>query len=212
MPGFEQLTPILTEFPGGTLGGRPGARQIPRGRFNRPNDLVVNPRTGTIYFTDPWFSGSEPDYPLGEEHQGVFRVSADGRTIVAEAMLKDKPNGIELSPDQRTLYVATRGPDVIHKFAVEEDGSLGPRADFVVIGQGRTMYADGMAVDLEGNVYGCTDGGGIQVWSPDGKRYGTLPGTNGAKNASFGGAAGKTLFFVAGTKLKSMPVRVAGLP
>jgi len=212
MPGYDEFLPYLTESTGGPLGGVAGAVSIPPGQFNRPNDLVMHPRTGALYFTDPWFSGEGPSYPLGKMNQGVFRASPDGRTVVAEAFLTDKPNGIELSPDGKTLYVATRGPDVIHRFPVREDGGLGARAEFAKIGTGNTGYADGLAIDLEGNVYGCTDARGIQVWSAAGKAFGMLPGTNGAKNATFGGADGTTLFFVAGNALKKMAMRIPGLP
>jgi gluconolactonase len=108
--------------------------------------------------------------------------------------------------------VATRGPDLIYKFPVKDDGSLGPQAIFVTIDNGNTGDADGMAIDVAGNVYGCTDGKGIQVWSPEGKPYGMVPGTMGAKNATFGGPDGKTLFFVAGNSLKKVDMKIAGLP
>jgi sugar lactone lactonase YvrE len=88
MPGFDQFEPFLTESPGGPLGGVAGGMDTPKGKFNRPNDITVS-KNGTIYFTDPWFSGSGPDYPLGQTHQGVFRASPDGKTIVAEAFLTD---------------------------------------------------------------------------------------------------------------------------
>ena len=69
--------------------------------FNSPNDLVID-NNGRIYFTDPRYFGKEPiDQPL----DGVYRIDTDGTVhlIIANA---SKPNGIAISPDYKTLYIA----------------------------------------------------------------------------------------------------------
>ncbi|MBL9128329.1 MAG: SMP-30/gluconolactonase/LRE family protein, partial [Verrucomicrobiales bacterium] len=69
-------------------------------RFNSPNDLCVDLK-GRIYFTDPRYGGSEP---RELEREAVYRLDRDGR-VIEVTRVPEKPNGIVLSPDQRTLYV-----------------------------------------------------------------------------------------------------------
>ena len=69
--------------------------------FNSPNDIVVD-NNGRIYFTDPRYFGKESiDQPL----DGVYRIDTEGtiHLIIANA---SKPNGIAISPDYKTLYIA----------------------------------------------------------------------------------------------------------
>ena len=69
-------------------------------RFNSPNDLSVDLK-GRIYFTDPRYGGTEP---RELEHEAVYRLDPDG-TVLEMTRDVEKPNGIVLSPDQKTLYV-----------------------------------------------------------------------------------------------------------
>src|SRR5262249_13193616 len=69
-------------------------------RFNAPNDLTIDAK-GRIYFTDPRYLGDEP---RELDHRAVYRIDgANVREITHEC---EKPNGIALSPDDKTLYVA----------------------------------------------------------------------------------------------------------
>src|SRR5437763_9187259 len=70
-------------------------------RFNAPNDLVID-RHGRIYFTDPRYLGDEP---RELEHRAVYRIETDGKVIEITHDV-EKPNGIALSPDGKTLYLA----------------------------------------------------------------------------------------------------------
>jgi gluconolactonase len=119
-------------------------------RFNSPNDLVLA-TSGDLYFTDPPF-GIDPSQRDLDFH-GVFRRAADG-TLSAEYRgdLSFMPNGIELSPDERTLYVSHSRGAALYQFSIAADGSLGDRELFVTTGVG----PDGLAVDQEGNVYVAT--------------------------------------------------------
>ena len=74
-------------------------------RFNSPNDLAVD-RRGRVYVSDPRYAGDEP---RELDFEGVFRVDPDGTVTKLETTAK-KPNGVAVSPDGKTLYVADNGP------------------------------------------------------------------------------------------------------
>ena len=155
----------------------------------RPNDLVVN-KAGGIYFTAPGAT------PL------VYYVPPGGKAMkVAEGI--ENPNGIQLSRDEKTLYVNnTRGEYVI-AFDIQADGTLGNRRSFAKYEgttkneNGFTSGADGLAVDSEGRVYVAINStGGVQVFSPQGQHLGTIPTSLGAQNIAFAGPDKKTLYIV----------------
>src|SRR3954464_14469285 len=108
-------------------------------RFNACNDLCIDEK-GRIYFTDPRYLGTEP---RELEHRAVYRIDKD-RTVVEVTHDVEKPNGIALSPDRKTLYVADHNngtdridPDApkpklgamkVHAFPLGPDGLVdGPR-------------------------------------------------------------------------------------
>ena len=70
-------------------------------RFNSPNDICVDSK-GRLYFTDPRYTGHES---RELEHRAVYRTTVDG-DVVEVTHAVTKPNGIALSPDEQTLYVA----------------------------------------------------------------------------------------------------------
>src|SRR5215212_4236617 len=70
-------------------------------RFNAPNDLVLD-RKGRIYFSDPRYLGDEK---RELEHRSVYRIDTDGKVVEVTHDV-EKPNGVALSPDGKTLYVA----------------------------------------------------------------------------------------------------------
>jgi gluconolactonase len=170
-------------------------------RFNSPNDLVVH-SSGAIYFTDPPYGlERQMDDPAKElPHQGVYRVAPDGKVTLLSTEL-ERPNGIGLSPDEKTLYVAnSHGPRMIlMAFPVKPDGTLD---------KGRVFFdcrplarkwgigsADGMAIDEHGNVW-TTAPAGVAIISPDGKHLGSLITTQRTANCKFG-EDGSTLFIAA---------------
>ena len=95
-------------------------------RLNSPNDLVVH-STGTIYFTDPPYGLPKNwDDPLRElDICGIYRLGPDGG-LSLECGTMTRPNGIGLSPDEKTLYVAQSDPaaPIWREFKVRDDGSL----------------------------------------------------------------------------------------
>jgi gluconolactonase len=171
-------------------------------RFNSPNDLTVR-SDGTVYFTDPdWQLGSRASEIGGTN---VYRVTPSGKVELVTSML-DKPNGIALSPDERTLYVGSAGSEIL-AFEVDTDGSVGNSRVFASAGGG----TDGFAIDCAGNVY-ATGGPHVQVWNAAGQKLGDISVPQGPSNAAFGGADRRTLFITAQSSLYSIQLLVPGLP
>lgn len=184
-------------------------------RFNSPNDLV-RASDGTIYFTDPPY-GLEGlnQSPLKElAWNGVYRLRPDGRV---ELLVKDMsfPNGIILSPDERTLYVANSDPDraIIMAFPLSADGSIGPErilADMTPLAKaGMPGLPDGMAVDRAGNLF-ATGPGGVHILSPSGEALGRIDTGTAIANCAFG-EDGRTLFLASNNFLGKIRLRTIGL-
>jgi gluconolactonase len=163
----------------------------------RPNDLVVD-RLGGAYFTDP---GANPLPGAAAAKPAVYHVSAEGalRRLVEDI---ERPNGIQLSPDERVLYVAnTRGEHVL-AYAIGADGNLGPRREFArLAGWSKgdngdyASGADGLAVDAEGRLYVASNAG-IEVFSNAGQALGVIPLPKKPQNLAFAGPDKKTLYVV----------------
>ncbi|WP_432901438.1 SMP-30/gluconolactonase/LRE family protein [Micromonospora matsumotoense] len=178
--------------------------------FNSPNDVAVR-SDGVVYFTDPNFQrGNRPDQMSGRT--SVFRVSGGQVSLVDDALRQ--PNGIALSPDGGTLYVGAYGENKIYKYAVQPDGSTGPRSVFVNYVGG----PDGGTIDCAGNVYWTSGGDGlVHVYSPAGNQLGTIrSGSSGTTNVAFGGSDRRTLFVTSGrtndSGLYSVRLNVPGYP
>ncbi|MBD9470979.1 SMP-30/gluconolactonase/LRE family protein [Pseudoxanthomonas sp. PXM01] len=172
--------------------------------FNSPNDLVMA-ADGTLYFTDPDYQRKAA--PGGQPRTRVYR-HRDGETTVVDDSLRN-PNGIALSPDGETLYVAggTDDGDVLRTYAVK-DGVPGPGRDLARIGGG-----DGLAVDCLGNVYVTEHGERrVRVFSPAGDVLATIKVDANITNAAFGGKDRRTLFLTGAKSLWSIELPVAGLP
>ena len=172
--------------------------------FNSPNDLVMA-ADGTLYFTDPDYQRKAA--PGGQPLTRVYRHH-EGKTTVVDDTLRN-PNGIALSPDGNTLYVAggTDEGDVLRAYALR-DGVPGPGRDLVRINGG-----DGLAVDCLGNVYVTEHGERrVRVFSPAGKVLATIRVDANITNAAFGGQDRRTLFLTGAASLWSIDLDVAGLP
>lgn len=149
-----------------------------------PNDLTLDGRGG-VYFTDP---GGAREKPIGTVHY----LDRDGRTHLAAGGMW-VPNGLVLSRDGRTLYVAETVPNRIVRFAVRDDGSLGEMEWFAGLPDrdGHQAEPDGMAIDEAGNVYVAHLGTGtVRVLTPRGELWRSLEvGVYDASNLAFGGPA-----------------------
>jgi gluconolactonase len=182
--------------------------------YNRPNDLVIDRKDG-IYFTE--FPFPVPATP-GSALPGIYYLPAGGKPMrVADAFeptVIDRPNGIMLSPDEKTLYIGTNSEYML-AFDVLPDGKLQNRRNFGRY-EGipkdppwRGLGADGMAVDSTGNIYAATTVG-VQVFSPTGQHLGTIPTSRRAQNAAFGGPDRKTLYITAGGVIFKVPMIAQG--
>lgn len=170
-------------------------------KFNSPNDAVVR-HDGSIFFTDPPYGleGRDQDQPVN----GVYRIDPDGTiTLLVEDM--NRPNGIVLSPDHNTLYIADSRDGFIRAYDVAEDGSLSNEREFAKI-----PGPDGMAVDVEGRIWS-TAGDGIHIFAPDGERLGIIKTEKTPANCAFGGEDGKTLLITARTDLYRVHCTAKGL-
>ncbi len=159
-------------------------------RFNAPNDLVLDTK-GRIYFSDPRYLGTEP---RELEHRAVYRVDTDGKVLEVTHNV-EKPNGLALSPDQKTLYLAdhNNGTDRIGDPNQKEPPKPGAMkiyafplgADGLVHGERKTLVdfgdkagCDGMTVDSKGHVYLTVRSPkrpGVMVIDPTGKEVAFIP-------------------------------------
>ena len=185
-------------------------------RFSSPNDLV-RASNGTIYFTDPPY-GLEGlnDSPLKEQPQnGVYRLDPDGTVTLIDADMTF-PNGIILSPDERTLYVANSDPQRAIWVAWTRDaqGGVSGRRVFAdvtaEVGEARPGLPDGMAIDVAGNLF-ATAPGGVIVFAPDGTRLGLIATGTAIANCTFGGDDGSVLYLASHNMLARVATRTRGL-
>ena len=181
-------------------------------RFNSPNDLCVD-RAGRIYFTDP-------PYGLGKSAKqeidfcGVYRVNGDGSVGLITREL-ERPNGIVLSPDQRTLYIAnSHGPrPIIAALEIRDDGSAGPLRVFFdgapLAAKGERGAPDGMKVDTEGNLW-ATGPGGVLIIDRAGKHLGTIHTGRPTANCAFGDDDAGMLYITANSTLCRIRTKARG--
>jgi sugar lactone lactonase YvrE len=169
--------------------------------MNQPNDLAIAPN-GVIYASDPnW-----------EKNTGqLWMIDRDGKTHqVASDM--GTTNGIEVSPDGKTLYVNESAQRNVWSFPIHADGTLGKKH---LLKQYPDHGFDGMRSDVDGNLYLTRYGKGtVSVLSPDGKELreidvlGKQP-----SNLCFGGPDGRTVYVteVEHTRLVQFRVDKPGL-
>lgn len=222
----DHLTPSgkangLAQEAGGTLlaaehGGRrisrisgttvtPVAERFEGKLLNSPNDVTVT-ADGTIYFTDPPYGLAGRPQEL--DFNGVFRVAANG-TVTAEyrGAAAKRPNGIALSPDGKKVYVAFTDNGEVLGFPVMAGGALGTPTRAAMT----TGGADGMAVDGSGNLF-VTSNAGIEVFKPDGTKWGAITVPAKPTNCAFGGADRKTLLITTPKALYEVKLQYPGLP
>ena len=194
-------------------------------RFNSLNDLCINKR-GQVYFTDPYYGPDRDQLELDVE--GVYRVNSDGTELVrvlGKGQIS-RPNGIGLSPDEKTLYVVDNHPIIpvrkLWAFPLDGDGNIA--------GDGKELYdwgtgrgGDGLSIDQQGNVYvtggadrkypnqDTSNPAGVYVISPEGELRGIIKVPEDmVTNCCFGGADLKTLYITAGKTIWQVRTKVAG--
>lgn len=201
--------------------------------LNSPNDITIDEK-GRIYFSDPRYLGHEP---IDQSIQAVYRIDTDGslHRIITDA---GKPNGIAVSPDQKTIYVISndngttaierlkrgsatqsdkvetplkKGYMALMAYDLAADGTAKFRKELV-------NYApydgpDGLVTDKDGNLYVAVraeNRPGIYVYSPEGKELAYIK-TEVPTNVGFGrGSEAKTLYITAGASLYRIRINRAG--
>lgn len=196
-----------SEIVAGLFNGRP---------FNAPNDLTIDQK-GRLYFTDPRYFGHEP---IEQPIMGVYRIDPDG-TVALVVTDAGHPNGILVSPDQRTLYVAALstgrfgalptgmsafpGRQALLAYDLDSNGNATFREEVE-----SEFGPDGMTIDVDGNLY-LARGGSVRVFSPSGEELAQIPVPEMARNVTFGrGDADHRLYIAAGGSLYSIEVRRQG--
>jgi len=196
-PGAVAIGPKGTIFvdertctdPGGHMGSKPADCKEPTGvaaltperkvladsymgmGLGRVNDLVAD-KKGGIYFTT-------------NTGTGVYYIKPGGEVITIGEKIRS--NGINLSPDEKTLYV-TNGP-VIMAYDVQPDGPVQNQREFAKLQGGN---GDGMAIDAKGRIFDTANG--VQVFDAAGKYLGTIPTPRTVISVAFSGPGKKTLY------------------
>lgn len=174
-------------------------------RLNSPNDGVFN-RAGDLFFTDPPYGlkqgAKDPSREL--DFSGVYLLRANGELTVLTRELRF-PNGVALSPDEKTLYVANSDPErpILMAYPLNKDGSIGSGkvlTDTTKLARaGKPGLPDGLKVDQSGNIF-MTGPGGVHVLSPDGTLLGRVETGVATANCAWGDD-GSTLYLTADNML-----------
>jgi len=187
----DKVRPLATEYR-----GKP---------FNRPNDLIVD-RKGGVWFTDPGAGPAQRAPGVAESAvkavPAVYHLSEKGdlRQLTTDIA---RPNGIALSPDEKTLYVANTYGEYVIAYPVGADGVVGKPRDFAKLAgfapaannAPASSGADGLAVDEAGRLY-VASSAGVEVFNARGKALGVIKLPKAPQNLAFGGADRRTLYVV----------------
>ncbi len=176
-------------------------------RFNAPNDLVID-STGGVYFTDPQFRAP---MPLPQKELAVYYRDQEGKVSRVVTGLKS-PNGVILSPDEKTLHVIPSMQKEMMSYPVEGPGKLGTGKVFCTLAQPEgkdNTGGDGLTIDTNGNLY-ITSGTGVQVFDSAGKALTTLKFPQQPANCTFAGPGNKTLYVTARTGVYALPTQATG--
>jgi gluconolactonase len=179
-------------------------------RFNSPNDLVYR-SDGALFFTDPPYGLLKQDADPAKElkFNGVFRYAGGKVTAIIKDL--NLPNGIAISPDEKTLYVDNSDPKkrIWMRYDLAADGSVSNGKVFAdVTAEKEEGVPDGFKVDSQGNLWS-SGPAGIWVFSPDGKHLGTIKTPETPANCNWGDD-GKTLYITAITSVYRIKLTVAG--
>jgi gluconolactonase len=165
-------------------------------RLNSPNDVVVR-RDGQVYFSDPASAALLEKQELS--FNGVYHFNPQGKVTLIAKMAR--PNGVALTPDGRTLYVADSQDRRILAYDLDAEGNASHERVAITNVEGTP---DGLRVAANGNLYiACK---GIAIYSPDGKLLKMIQFPETPANCAFGGPDLQTLYVTARTSIYSVRV------
>lgn len=148
----KQSTILVNEYQGKPLNGA--------------NDLMFD-ADGVLYFSDPY--GSSRDNPIG----GFYRYFPDGRLEQIDTGLAF-PNGLAIDAAGTAVYLAETGPNHVLRYAINRDGTTGPREIWATLSDGQGP--DGMAFDARGNLYVAHwSGSEVAVFDRHGQQIESIP-------------------------------------
>jgi sugar lactone lactonase YvrE len=162
-------------------------------RFNSPNDMAVR-SDGVIYFTDPDFGLTNPPMQRELPHNSVYRLTPGGAlTLEWQGTVgMNEPNGVQLSQDETRLFITDTQAGTLRRFDVAADGAL---SNNQVLATGLSV-ADGTCLDTQGNIY-VGVAAGLEVFAPDGARFGLIPIPRMTANCAFGDADLQSIYVTA---------------
>jgi gluconolactonase len=184
-------------------------------RLNSPNDLTIDGK-GRIYFTDPRYSHREN---LELDKEAVYRIDPDGKlTRIIDTLTR--PNGILVTKDGKTLYVADNASPggVVTLVAFDLDGHGAAKNGRVIYDFGSGRGIDGMALDADGRIWataGTKEKAGVHVFQPDAKRtkatlVTVIKTPEDPTNVTFGGKDRNILYVTSTASLFSIRTAVKG--
>lgn len=165
----------------------------------QPNDIAQAPNGG-LYFSDPDFTK--------KERSAVYYLSPKGevKKIIEDMQVT---NGVIVSNDGKTLYVADDGPKNWRSYPIQADGTVGPGRVFFEAPTDNANDPDGMSIDEQGNLY-LSGRGGVWVADKFGKSLGLIDIPEFCSNVTFGGDDGKTLYLTCSKQVYSLKMKVRG--
>jgi gluconolactonase len=207
------------------------AEKFENQEFNAPNDAVVHPNDGSIWFTDPGY-GSLMEYegnrlpgsatnPQPIRKEAIYRIDKSG-TITKVADEPHKPNGLCFSHDYRRMFIADTGKShyeqakpIIWVYDMDGDKLKNPKTFADMTLDGKAGFADGIRCDEDGNVWSSAgwvgDGyDGVHIFAPDGARIGQIRLPEICSNVCFGGSKRNRLFMTASQSLYACYVETRG--
>lgn len=169
--------------------------------LHQPNDVAQAPN-GDVYFTDPDFKNARTS--------AVYVITAKGelKKVIQDMQVT---NGVKVSNDGKTLYVADDGPKNWRSYPIQADGTLGAGKVFFdpPVPMKDRKDPDGMSIDENGRLY-LSGSGGVWVVDRFGESLGLIPIPEFCSNVTFGGPDGKTLYFTCAQQVYSLAMKVRG--
>ena len=181
--------------------------------FQRPNDLVID-KTGGIFFTDSGTRPSKDNPTPPPSTPGVYYISPTGQ-LKRLANDIERPNGIQLSKDEKTLYVANTQGEYILAYDISADGAISNKRNFAKLDGWKeedkvfSSGADGLAIDDKDRLYVATNSG-VEVFTSAGGPLGIIPLPKKPQNIAFAGPEKKTLYAVGRGAAYKIPLLAQG--